>query len=125
VSGRAPGIPGGGRPPSNLVGGRPPAFGVRSVVIAYLREPRERFWGVVRSLDVTGLVVEGIDLDSFDDWLRGMTSGEEGLSASTVFFPLPRIEKVLVDAPNGSIPSLAERFERRVGRSLPDYLDGS
>ena len=28
-------------------------LGVRSVVVAYLREPRERFWGVIRSLDVT------------------------------------------------------------------------
>jgi hypothetical protein len=104
-------------------GGRAGGLGVRSIVVAYLKDPRERFWGVVRSLDVTGLVIEGIDLDSFDDWLRGLTGGDEGLSPSTVFFPLPRIEKVLVDAPNGSIPSLADRFAQRVGRSILDYLD--
>jgi len=92
-----------------------------SVVIAYIQNPRERFWGVLRSLDPTGLVIEGIDLNSFDDWVRQTAEGGEGLSLSTVFFPLLRIEKLLLDDDNGSVPSLSQQFERRVGRTVREF----
>ena len=96
---------------------RPP-----SVVILYLQNPRERYWGVVRALDGTGIVIEGSDLDSFDDWMRQVASGEPGLEPSTTFFPSARIEKVLVDAPAGDAPSLSQKFERRTGRTLLSCL---
>lgn len=99
-----------------------PALGPGAVVIAYLQGPRERFWGIVRSLDATGLVMEGIDLNSFDDWVRQVGEGGSGLSLSTVFFPLPRVEKLLLDSDGGPVPSMAAQFERRVGRSLREVL---
>jgi len=40
----------------------------------------------------------------------------------TLFFPMLRIERVALDEPRGSVPSLAETFEKKVGRSLVDYL---
>jgi len=92
------------------------------VVILYLKEPRERFWGLVHSLDETGIVIQGVDLDSFDSWLRQVAEGGEAPNLSTVFFPLLRVEKVIVDAPNGSIPSLHDHFVRRMGRSLAEFL---
>jgi hypothetical protein len=33
-----------------------------------------------------------------------------------------RIERIALDEPRGSIPSMAGMFERKVGRSLVDYL---
>ncbi len=92
------------------------------VVILYLKEPRERFWGLVHSLDEAGIVIQGVDLDSFDSWLRQVAEGGEAPNLSTVFFPLLRVEKVIVDAPNGSIPSLHDHFVRRMGRSLAEFL---
>ena len=99
----------------------PAPLGPGSVVIAYLQGPRDRFWGVLRSLDATGLVIEGIDLNSFDDWVR-QAAGGQGLSLSTVFFPLLRVEKLLLDAESGGVPSMAMQFERRVGLSLQEFL---
>ena len=98
---------------------KPPA-----VVVVYLQNPRERYWGVVRALDGTGLVIEGLDLDSFDDWVRQVAAGEPHPGPSVIFFPLPRVEKVLVDAPAGEAPSLSQRFEKRVGRALLAVLGG-
>ena len=92
-----------------------------TVVIAYVHEPRERFWGVLRCLDLTGVVIEGIDLNSFDDWVRQTAEGGEGLTLSTVFFPLHRVEKLLLDDDNGSVPSLSKQFERRVGRTVKAF----
>jgi hypothetical protein len=96
---------------------KPPA-----VVIVYLQNPRERYWGVVRGLDATGIVLRGADLDSFDEWVRRVAAGEGGPEPSLIFFPLARVEKVLVDEAAGEAPSLAQQFERRVGRSLVSYL---
>ena len=41
---------------------------------------------------------------------------------SIVFFPLARVEKVLVDDAAGEALTLAQQFERRVGQSLLSYL---
>ena len=40
----------------------------------------------------------------------------------TLFFPMQRIERIALDEPSGSIPSLANLFEHKVGLSLQDYL---
>jgi len=94
-----------------------------AVVIVYLREPRERFWGVMRSLDATGTSVLGVDLLAFDDWLHQVGGAGSGqITPSLVFFPLQRVEKILLDMPSGEIPSLLERFEARAGLGLHAYL---
>ena len=93
------------------------------VVIAYLQNPRERFWGLVRALDGTGIVLQGVDLDSFDHWVRQVAESGAAAAPSTVFFPLLRLEKVLIDVAGDGVPSLAEQFERRVGKSLAGFLD--
>ena len=46
-------------------------------VLAYLREPSEKVWGVLRRLDAYGLEIEGVDLTSFDDWVVQVQRGEE------------------------------------------------
>ena len=102
--------------------GAPTPLGPGAVVIAYLQGPRDRYWGVLRSIDAAGIVVHGIDLHAFDDWTRQVADGREGLSPSTVFFPLTRVEKILLDTPAGGIPSLQEQFESRTGRTLFEAL---
>jgi len=97
-------------------------LGSGSVVVAYIQNPRERLWGVIRALDPTGVVIEGIDLNSFDDWVRQVAEGGEGLSLSTIFIPLFRVEKLLLDADSGTAPSLSLQFERRVGRPLREFM---
>jgi methylmalonyl-CoA/ethylmalonyl-CoA epimerase len=92
-------------------------------VLVYLREPQEKHWGVLRRLDAAGVVVEGIDLASFDDWVAQIEQGEESvIGPSVVFIPMARLEKLLLDRSSGHLPSLAERFERRVGRRVQDVI---
>jgi len=92
-------------------------------VLAYLREPQEKIWGVLRRLDASGVVLEGIDLGSFDDWAAQIERGEESVvGPSVIFVPTPRIEKILLDRPSGSLPSLSDRFRRRTGRTVQDAL---
>jgi len=94
-----------------------------AVVILYLHVPKERFWGILRSLDGTGVSVLGLDLQAFEDWVRQVAEGcPTEISPSLVFYPMLRVEKILLDQPSGEIPSLVERFESRVGRDLLSYL---
>lgn len=93
------------------------------IVVVYLQNPRERYWGLVRAIDATGIVLQGTDLGGFDDWMRQVADGAPNTTPSTMFFPLNRVEKVLVDSPSGDAPSLAQQFDRRIGRSLAAFLD--
>ncbi len=70
-----------------------------------------------------GVTMRGIDLGSFDDFVIQILHPEgDRIGLPTLFFPMVRIERVALDEPHGSIPSMAEVFEKKVGRSLLDYL---
>ncbi len=94
-----------------------------SIVVVYLREPKERIWGILRSTDTAGLYLEGIDINSFDQWLAEFHAKEQmSIGLSKMFFPMHRVEKILADEPTGSIPSLSQKFEAKMGRKLTDFF---
>jgi methylmalonyl-CoA/ethylmalonyl-CoA epimerase len=94
-----------------------------SAVLLYLRDPQEKMWGVLRRLDPAGVVVEGIDLGSYDDWVAQIERAEESVvGPSVLFLPMSRVDKILLDRSSGHLPSLAERFERRVGRTVQQVI---
>jgi hypothetical protein len=94
-------------------------------VLLYLHQPQEKLWGVLRRLDATGVLLEGIDLASFDDWVAQLERAETSVvGASLVFIPMTRLERILLDRSSGDIPSLAERFEQRTGRTVQEVLAG-
>lgn len=93
-------------------------------VLVYLREPSEKLWGILRRLDGSGVMIEGVDLTSFDDWVAQIESGEDSVvGPSVLFVPMTRVDKVLLDRDSGDLPSLAERFFRRTGRTVKEVLD--
>ena len=94
-----------------------------SIVVLSLHTPKEKLWGMLTSIGSAGVTVRCIDLNSFDDFIRQVMDPEgERIGLPTLFFPMQRVERIALDEPRGSIPSMAERFEQRVGRSLRDYL---
>jgi len=96
-----------------------------SAVLLYLHTPQEKLWGLLRRLDATGVIVEAVDLGSFDDWVAQVERDEVSIvGPSVVFIPMGRLEKMLLDRPSGELPSLSERFEQRTGRSVQQVLGG-
>ncbi len=94
-------------------------------VLVSLREPQEKLWGLLRRLDATGLVLEGLDLASFDDWAAQVERHEPSVvGPSVIFLPMARVERILLDRASGELPSLAERFMARTGRSVRQVLGG-
>ena len=94
-----------------------------SIVVVSLHTPKEKIWGELLSITPAGVTMRGVDLNSFDHFVRQINEPEsERVGLPTVFFPMTRVERVALDEPSGSIPSMAEIFARKVGRSLAEYL---
>jgi hypothetical protein len=94
-----------------------------SIVVVSLHSPKEKVWGILVELNPSGVTIRGVDLNSFDHFVRQINEPDgERVGLPTVFFPMTRVERVSLDEPAGSIPSMAEIFERKIGRSLADYL---
>ncbi len=96
---------------------------LHSIVVVSLHNPKEKIWGELVSLNAAGVTVRGIDLNSFDDFVHQVHSPEgERMGLPTLFFPMARVERIALDEPRGGVPSLAEVFQQKAGRSLLDYL---
>jgi hypothetical protein len=95
-----------------------------SIVVVSLHSPKERLWGELVDISNAGVTVRGIDLSSFDDFISQVLHPEgDRIGLPTLFFPMMRIERIALDEARGSIPSMAEMFEKKVGRSLANYLE--
>ena len=96
---------------------------LNSIVVVTLHSPREKIWGELVALNTAGVTMRGIDLNSYDDFVRQVLHPEgDRVGLPTLFFPMQRVERISLDEPSGSLPSLADLFERKAGRSLKDYL---
>jgi len=94
-----------------------------SLVQLHLANPTEKFWGVLEGLDSTGVVLKGIGLSSFDDWVTQVAlERPPSLGLSTFFVPLLRVERIFLDEQVGEVESYCQRFESRVGLSVESYL---
>ena len=94
-----------------------------SIVVISLHSPKEKLWGELVDMTLAGVTLRGIDLSSFDDFVSQVLHPEgDRMGLPTLFFPMLRIERIALDEARGSIPSLAETFETKVGRTLLEYL---
>ena len=94
-----------------------------SIVVVSLHSPKEKVWGELLAINPSGITLRGIDLNSFDHFIRQINEPDgERMVFPTIFFPMNRVERISLDEPSGSIPSMNELFARKVGRSLSDYL---
>ena len=95
------------------------AFEPGSAAVLYLNDPKEKIWGLVVSVSAAGVVLRGMRLDSFEDWMRQEAKNEEELlGLVTCFYPLPRIERLEEDRSVGSVISYSQRFAEAVGRTV-------
>ena len=95
-----------------------------SIVIVNLQSPKERFFGRLLEITPPGVTVRGIDINAFEDWMDHITHHEEsGVQPTTIFFPLHRIEKIILDEGIGAIPSLSDTFLTKVGTAVSDHLE--
>ena len=92
-------------------------------IILYLHSPKEKVWGVLLALLPSGIMLRGLDLRSFDDWMRQEAHGDENLIGLTsLFYPMHRVERAERDETVGAAISYSERFALAVGRTVQQAL---
>ncbi|MCI0488819.1 MAG: hypothetical protein L0229_19685 [Blastocatellia bacterium] len=101
-------------PDEGIVAGAP--------VIVYLHSPREKLWGVLYRLNESGVFLRGLDLNTFDDWMKMIVNGERNIGLTHVFLPMWRVERVSLDETVDDIQSLADKFHSRIGVTVSEYL---
>ena len=96
---------------------------VGTPVVLFLRDPKEKFWGALASLETAGIMLRGLDLDTFEEWLRQEARGDDpALGPLTFFFPMHRVVRLERDETIGAVLSYSERLYREVGRDVLDVL---
>lgn len=96
---------------------------INSIVILSLTSPKDKIWGQLVALESAGVTIRGLELDSFDDFVRQIVNQEEAtVGMATVFYPMHRVERIAWDEPSGTLPSLSDRFQAKVGISIQQYL---
>jgi hypothetical protein len=94
-----------------------------SIVVVSLHTPKEKVWGQLSEINTAGITMRGVDVSSFDEFVRQVLHPDgERIGLPTAFFPMLRVERIALDEPHGSIPSLAELFHRKVGQTVAEYL---
>ena len=94
-----------------------------SIIVVSLHTPKEKLWGELLSINPAGITMRGIDLNSFDHFVKQINGPDsERTGLPTLFFPMTRVERIALDESSGSIPSLSALFERKVGRPIAEYL---
>jgi len=96
-------------------------------VVVVLHTPREKCWGILDEITAAGVFLRGLDLNSFDDWLRSVLHEEPFIGLNDLFFPLWRVERLTSDETAAGVPSLREQAERRTGHTVAELFgnDGS
>jgi hypothetical protein len=99
-------------------------FDEGSVVLLTLHSPRQKCVGVLLRLAPAGVELRCVALESLEDLAREIRAGEAAC-ISTVFFPMHRVERMELDEVTGELPSLAQSFAAKAGRSLEDVFFGN
>ena len=101
-------------------------IGVDSLVIVHCCNPREKMWGAVVSLDSTGVVLRGLEIESVEDWLRQERAGSDSSIGPTTFFlPMHRVVRIDLDESSPVVESYGDRFRAACGRDVREALGGA
>jgi hypothetical protein len=99
-------------------------IGPGSFAILHLQNPKEKFWGLLVDLNPTGATMLGIDIRSFEDWVRMIMADGRNIGLTAMFVPMWRVERISLDQTVDDLLSLQAQFELRTGIPIRQYLEG-
>lgn len=95
---------------------------LNSIVVLHLHTPKEKVWGELVALNGAGITIRGVGLTFFEELLRAAATGDESAALSTSFYPMYRVERMDMDESRPGAPSLADRFQQRLGVSVQEFF---
>jgi len=98
-------------------------FSCGQLVVAILRDPRERVWGRLLGLEAAGIAIRCLDLRVWEETLAMVRRGEgDQVALGTRFLPMHRVESLYLDEPSSGVQSLATEFSTRTGMDPLEFL---
>ena len=91
-------------------------------ILIVLHSPREKYWGLLDEINGAGVFLRGLDLNSFDEWIRSVIHKEPFIGVGSMFFPMWRVERVAKDESVGGVMSLCAQAEQRTGCGLDELM---
>ncbi len=99
-------------------------FHAGDLVVVLLQSPRERLWGQLLCVDVSGLALRGVDLTPWEEVLTLVRTGQaDQVALGTRFLPMHRVEAMYLDEASSGAPSLADLFRSRTGQEPMAFLN--
>jgi hypothetical protein len=96
-------------------------FDEGSRVLLTVDAPRQKFFGMLLRLTSAGVELRCVALEGLEDLARQIREGRRA-GASTVFFPMHRVERMELDEALGELPSLAQEFAAKAGCTVEDVF---
>ena len=95
-----------------------------TIAIVNLQNPREKVIGMIHEILSSGIVVRGIDVNSFQDWAAEVArdATAQAICPTTMFFPMHRVIRAYEDEDMGNVPSFSTQFFKRTGLPIKDLL---
>jgi len=95
-----------------------------SIIILNLQDPREKIIGKLLAISPSGITIKGIEVNSFNDWMKQFTHKQTTTSIfpTTVFFPMHRVVSCYLDEDMGEVPSFSSQFKGRTKRAITRVL---
>ncbi|NOY23407.1 MAG: hypothetical protein GXO70_07845 [Acidobacteria bacterium] len=95
-----------------------------TIAIVNLQNPREKVIGVIHEILSSGIVLRGIDVNSFQDWAAEVAKDATAqvICPTTMFFPMHRVIRCYEDEDMGHVPSFSTQFANRTGKPMKDML---
>jgi hypothetical protein len=95
-----------------------------TVAIVNLQNPREKVIGIIHEVLPAGIVIRGIDVNSFQDWAAQVAKDDSAhvICPTTMFFPMHRVIRCYEDEDMGDVPSFSTQFANRTGKLIRDLL---
>ncbi len=91
------------------------------IVTVILQNPREKVLGVLHEISAAGILLRGIDLNYFDEWIKAIKADEPYLPMQDSFYPMWRVERISRDESSHGLPSMAEQFQQRTGFVITEF----
>jgi len=95
-----------------------------TIVILNLENPKEKILGKLITILPAGIVIKGLNVNSFQEWVNQFTRPREShaIVPATVFFPMHRVTSCCLDEDLGDVPSFSSQFKEKTREAIDRIL---
>lgn len=93
-----------------------------TIVMVTLKDPQDRIWGALRDIRPDGITVQGIRIETLDEFVRQTReSAGNPPAVPATFYPLRRLDNFQWDPTDADLAIYASRFREQMGVTIEEF----